>query len=102
MKGIIEKLKEFNSDRQWNRFHTEKNLSMALSIEVAELMNLWKWKFDGEFLEQKEYQNSVDELADIFIYLMIYYYQIGFTENDIKRTVLEKIKKNGSKYIIKD
>ena len=72
MKKIINQLIKFNQARNWDKFHTPKNLGMALSVEVSELNELMQWK-----TEQESFEIDIDsvkqELADIFIYTLILY-----------------------------
>ncbi len=69
---LIQRLREFAHERAWEQFHSPKNLSMALIVEAAELVEHFQW-----LTEQQSLQLSVDklaaveqELADIFIYLI--------------------------------
>ena len=74
----IEKLtaaiREFAQQRDWERFHTPKNLAMALSVEVAELVELFQWITPEEsvaLVDTPEGRAAVeDEIADIAIYLL--------------------------------
>lgn len=67
-------LKNFIEERQWEKYRTPKNLSMALAIEAAELMEIFQW-IDGEDSlhiqkDEQAYQNIKDEMADILSYLL--------------------------------
>lgn len=67
------RLERFANDRDWMQFHTPKNLAMALSVEVAELSEIFQW-LTAEQAEQvmsddKKAAAVRDELADIMIYL---------------------------------
>ena len=72
----IEKIKQiinkFAEDRNWDQFHTPKNLSMALSVEASELVEIFQWLKDEEskILDEKNLQSVREELADILIYLI--------------------------------
>ena len=72
VKNISNDLKQFAIDRDWEQFHTPKNLSMALIAEAAELVEHFQWltpeqskTISGEKLKDISY-----EMADIFIYLL--------------------------------
>lgn len=72
IKNISDDLKKFAMDRNWEQFHTPKNLSMALISEAAELVEHFQWltpeqskNINGEKLKDISY-----EMADIFIYLL--------------------------------
>ena len=65
-------LRKFAQDRDWEQFHSPKNLSMALSVEAAELLEHFQWMPDQESyaLGEAKQQLVSYELADIFIYLL--------------------------------
>ena len=67
-------IREFAQQRDWERFHTPKNLAMALSVEVAELVELFQWLTPEEsaaLVETPEGRAAIeDEIADIAIYLL--------------------------------
>ena len=90
----------FNFKRNWGKYHTLKNLSMALSIEAGELMDLMKWKTDDEIKAEgtEFYKKMRDEIADCFIYLLIICYTLELNEELIKMIINNKIKDNGIKY----
>ena len=60
--------------RNWDRFHTPKNLAMALSVEVSELVEIFQWlkQEESKNLSLEDVQSVKEELADIFIYLINY------------------------------
>ena len=94
MEKIINQLIKFNRDRNWNKFHTPKNLGIALSVEVAELNELMQWKTQFESFTLPLGQVA-DELADIMIYTLILCYKFGLNPEKI---ISEKIVKNAKKY----
>ena len=67
-------IREFARERDWERFHTPKNLAMALSVEVAELVELFQWLTPEEsaaLVDASEGRAAIeDEVADIAIYLL--------------------------------
>jgi dCTP diphosphatase len=67
-------IREFARERDWERFHTPKNLAMALSVEVAELVELFQWltpEESAELVDAPEGRAAIeDEIADIAIYLL--------------------------------
>ena len=99
----IEKIKQiinkFAEDRNWDQFHTPKNLSMALSVEASELVEIFQWLKDEEskILDEKNLQSVREELADILIYLIRIAHKLDI---DLQNSVLEKIKINETKYPI--
>ncbi len=88
---IIQALLKFRNERDWEQFHNPKDLALALSIESAELLELFLWKKAYEANTEK----VKEELADIFSFAFLLAEKYGF---DVKEIVLEKIKKNGEKY----
>jgi dCTP diphosphatase len=68
------RLREFAQARDWEQFHTPKNLTMALAAEVGELLEIFQWLTDEQASAVTERDADLqlvrDELADIFIYLI--------------------------------
>ena len=94
IKEITNELLKFRNERDWAQFHDTKNLATAISIEAAELNELFLWK-DVKESENVNKEKLKEELADIFAYafLLAERHQL-----DVKQIVLDKIKKNGEKY----
>ena len=72
MKHLMDSISEFVDERDWNQFHSPKNLSMALGVEVAELQEHFQWltqEESGNLAEEKR-QSVKEEIGDIFIYLI--------------------------------
>ena len=98
LKTIKEKLRKFSQDRDWDQYHSPKNLAMAMSVEVAELLEIFQWSNDGgmEKIEDKETKKQIEEeIADIFNYLVKF---VDLMDLDLEVLSLEKIKKNDMKY----
>jgi len=91
---VIEELIQFRNERDWEQFHDSKNLALAISIEAAELNELFLWKKDNE-VENVNQDKLKDELADVlsFAFLLAEKHNL-----DIFDIVSEKIKKNALKY----
>ncbi len=72
MKELISKLRVFAEERDWDQFHTPKNLAMALSVEVSELVEHFQWLSEEEsFLTDDQKLSEVRmEIGDILIYLV--------------------------------
>jgi len=88
---IIQALLNFRNERDWEQFHNPKDLALALSIESAELLELFLWKKADEANITK----VKEELADIFSFAFLLAEKYGF---DVKEIVMEKIKTNAEKY----
>ena len=65
-------LREFAEEREWTKFHTPKNLAMALSVEVAEIVEHFQWLTEQQSreLDAAKMAQVKQELADAFIYLV--------------------------------
>ncbi|MBE9516553.1 MAG: nucleotide pyrophosphohydrolase [Proteobacteria bacterium] len=71
--GELAKLvKAFADARNWEQYHTPKNLAMALAVEAAEIMEHFQWKTaeESQNLSEDQHNEVAMELADVFIYLM--------------------------------
>jgi len=69
---LKQRLREFADARDWNQFHSPKNLTMALSVEVAEIVEHFQWLSEEQSknLPQNKLDEVEAELADTFIYLI--------------------------------
>ena len=95
---LIDLLEKFRDDRDWAQFHDSKNLALALSIEAAELNELFLWKKDAE-CEGVDKQRLKEELADVFAYALMLAGRHGL---DISEIVKEKIALNAQKYPVEE
>ena len=100
IKEIQDKLAKFAEERDWDQFHSPKNLVMALTSEVGELNELFQWLTE----EQSSMKDDIvkveeirKEIADIFIYLLRLADKLDI---DIEKAVREKIEINSKKYPI--
>lgn len=87
----------FVADRDWTRFHSAKNLAMALSVEASELLEIFQWSTQAESdaPDRARRQRAPEEIADVQIYLL----QIAARlEIDIGEAVVDKLAKNARKY----
>lgn len=96
-------IKKFVKERNWEQFHSPKNLSMSLSIEAAELMEHFQWTNTVDeavkVLKGKRKRSEVeDEVADIAIYLIDF---CNLYNVDLEKAIIKKMKKNVKKYPVK-
>ena len=91
---LIDELTRFRDERQWEQFHNSKDLAVAISIEAAELNELFLWKTVEE-CEKVDRARLREELADILAYSLLLAGKHGL---DVKEIVLEKIRTNNEKY----
>lgn len=92
MDELISDLIDFQTARDWKKFHTPENLAKSISIEAAELLEHFQWG--------KEYDDGevADELADVLIYCIYMAEAMNF---DIKEIIYNKMEKNAVKYPVK-
>ncbi len=91
---LTDLLIKFRDQRNWEQFHNSKDLALALSIEAAELNELFLWKDANEVDEEK----LRDELADVFAFAILLANKHGF---DVKQIVRAKVRKNAAKYPVR-
>ncbi|WP_338770395.1 nucleotide pyrophosphohydrolase [Massilia sp. METH4] len=97
----LEELREltraFAAERDWGQFHTPKNLVMALSVEVAELVEHFQWLRTGALdeLDERKLEGVRHEMADVLLYLVQLADRTGV---DLRAAALEKLRLNGEKY----
>ena len=94
---IRARLAAFAQERDWDQFHTPKNLAMALSVEVAELVEHYQWLLTGADaeLDDATRMGIRHELADVLMYLVRLADKSGV---DLHAAVLEKMELNAQKY----
>ncbi len=94
---IQNEIKTFVDERDWEQFHSPKNLSMALSVEAAELAEIFQWQKQDEYKENEEkVVNAVkDEVADIFYYVVRMCQKMNI---NLEEAFSEKMKKNRQKH----
>lgn len=90
-------LAEFARERDWDKFHSPKNLSMALSGEAGELAEIFQWLTEEESksLTLKQKQRAEEEMADIFLYLLRLSDKLNI---DLLDAANRKIEVNRTKY----
>ncbi|WP_431193949.1 nucleotide pyrophosphohydrolase [Comamonas trifloxystrobinivorans] len=91
MDQVIQRLRQFRDERNWQQFHNPKDLALALSIEASELLEAFLWKAP----EAANPEKVKEELADVLAYALLLSDAYNF---DIEKIVLEKIEKNAEKY----
>lgn len=97
LKNIQHQLKQFSAARNWEQFHSPKNLSMALSVEVAELVEHFQWITEEESrkLQGQQLDEVKDEVADVLLYLLQICNQLDIDPVDAAQ---KKLIKNAVKY----
>lgn len=89
----MDRINQFRDERNWRQFHNEKDLALSISIEAAELLEIFQWKTSEEAL--KDFEHLKEEIADV----LIYSYMLADNLNlDIDEIIQEKLIKNDLKY----
>lgn len=98
---IQQRLRAFALERDWNQFHTPKNLATALSVEAAELLEIFQWLTDEQSLAIKDDAQRMDmvsqEIADVMMYLLRLADVLSI---DLQQAVDQKMIINAEKYPI--
>jgi len=99
---LQKKIRSFVTERDWDQFHTPKNLVMALAGEAGELLEIFQWLSSEQSAEvMKDPKTAIrvrHELADIFVYLLRIADKL---EINLEEAVLEKLQLNEQKYPVK-
>jgi dCTP diphosphatase len=99
LEELKEKIKQFNLDRDWDQFHNPKDLVIALFSEVGELAECYRWLNPEEVsqvhLDPDKKQKVGEEVADIFMYMLMFAYK---TDIDLVKVIEDKLEKNSLKY----
>jgi NTP pyrophosphatase (non-canonical NTP hydrolase) len=97
MQETIERIRKFRDDRDWKQFHDPKNLAVSISIEAAELLELFQRKTGDEasrFAAENKERVS-EEIADVAIYLIEL---ADITGIDLAKAIEAKLENNARKY----
>ena len=87
--SVLDALRAFVHERDWEQFHTPENLAKGVSIEAAELLECFQWGGDVDPSRVK------DEIADVLTYCFLLADKIGESPSEL---ILEKLEKTKSKY----
>ena len=99
IKEIQDKVIEFRDARDWAQYHNPKDFAISISLEAAELLEIFQWRDAGEVEALKGNEETrrrvKEELGDILIYALTMSHKFDFDPTDI---VLDKIQINDEKY----
>ena len=97
MKDLIQQVKIFRQERDWDRYHSPKNLAMALTVEVSELVEYFQWLTQEQScnLGPDKLAQVREEIGDILIYLANICDRLGIDPIDAAQ---DKLQKNKAKY----
>ena len=99
VQSLRDMVRIFVDERDWRQFHAPKNISMAMAIEAAELMEHFQWidvdESRLEALDEKKLNAVGEELADVLCYALAIANELGL---DVSQTMRAKMAKNIEKY----
>jgi dCTP diphosphatase len=97
IQDLRNKLRQFAAERDWDQFHSPKNLAMALSVEAAELLEHFQWLSDAESaaMAPEKRANISEEMADVLLYLIRLADKLDI---DLANAATDKMSVNASKY----
>ncbi|MFC6049483.1 nucleotide pyrophosphohydrolase [Methylobacterium hispanicum] len=90
-------LREFRDARDWGKFHDTKNLALSISIEAAELLEIFQWSKDNVDIDGDMKDKIADEAADVFLYTLMLFDSLGL---DPAAEAYKKIKINEDRFPI--
>lgn len=93
-KETIEQVLKFRDDRDWKQFHNPKDLAISISLEAAELLEIFQWSAEDIWCEEKK-EKIREELADVLNYCILMADACGL---DMDEIIQEKVRKNAEKY----
>ena len=96
MKELMNRINQFRDDRDWRKFHNEKDLAISISLEASELLELFQWKKSEEVVASS-LKEIKEELADVLIYSLMMADNLNL---DVEGIIKEKIEINTKKYPI--
>lgn len=92
--NITEKIRKFRDERKWRESDNDKDLALSITLEAAELLEIYQWRTPDEAKAQ-EYEHLKEEIADVLIYSIALADSLGM---DIETIIEEKLVKNAEKY----
>ena len=97
IQDLRRKLRQFAAERDWDQFHSPKNLAMALSVEAAELLEHFQWLSDADSaaLAPEKQAKVREELADVLLYLIRLADKLDI---DLATAATDKLNINAEKY----
>ena len=97
LEGLRDQLREFAAAREWDQFHSPKNIAMALSVEAAELLEHFQWLTEEQSrsLDAKAHAEVSTEIADVLLYLVRLSDKLGI---DPVAAAQRKMVENAQKY----
>ena len=91
----IQRVLQFRDARDWRQFHTPKDLAISMSLEAAELLEVFQWSGSDVGCDETKLVKVRDELADVLSYCILMADVCGL---DLDKIMNEKVTKNEAKY----
>lgn len=95
LRALKQRLRQFVAERDWEQFHSPRNLATALAVEASELLEHFQWQAGGEELPAEKRAAIQQEVADVLIYLVRF---ADVMQIDLPSAVEEKLVLNAGKY----
>ncbi len=96
---LRQRVAEFNAARDWEQFHTPKDVSAAIAIEAAELMEHFLWRTDEQaraaLQDEEKLAKVVDEMADVLLYTLVL---ANALDVDVSAAVMAKLERNEERF----
>lgn len=94
---LARRVLDFRDERDWRQFHSPRNLAASITIEAAELLELFQWSSDATIESDVEsHRTDLErELADVVIYCLLLAHETGI---DLDKAVASKLDENAKKY----
>lgn len=93
-KKSLARILKFREDRDWKQFHLPKNLAISLSLEAAEVLELFQWTKDNS-LPPDRWKDFESELADVYYWLLLLAHEFNV---DLDKALSKKMVENEKKY----
>lgn len=109
LEALRDRIREFARERDWDQFHSPKNLAMALAGEAGELLEIFQWLTEEQSraLDGKDLARARDEIADVLLYLVRLADRLGVDplaaahrklEDNARKYPVDKARGNARKY----
>lgn len=95
MEDILRALRAFRDERDWAKFHRPKDLAISVSVEAAELLEVFQWQNENQPLSEGDRRAVADEAADVLLYTLMIFDRLGL---DPTAEAFRKIDQNSKKY----
>lgn len=95
MQSLTERLRKFRDERDWDQFHTPKDLALSISVEASELLEVFQWRPEAAPVDERMKRAIESEVADIFSYLLLFCDKTGI---DLVDATNKKIDANQQRF----